>query len=199
MEVPLRWAAAGLIVLGAGVFVFLYQASERRVDRSSREPLIHWPLYTVIDWYLKLSTLALSIAAILTDRPWLLELYDHPLPLIAGLLIAGGGLVLFAWAMRNLGSQYSPAHQSLLPLKVVVTGPYRYLRHPVYTANVLILSGMLIVSGSLWLLLNLLVLLTYYALVISREEEAIAARFTDYQEYRRHTGRLLPRLFPRRK
>ena len=192
----LRWCAALAVVAGAAFQVYVYHVRAQRFerDRDAGERIVHWPWYEYVDWYLKASTSLVGVAAILTDHPYLLTVYRHPAPLVGGLVVVAAGLALFTWSIWKLGAQYSPGHASYLPERLVTAGPYRYVRHPVYTSNMLMIVGMLIASGSLWLAPNPLILLAYYHVASRHEEVAIARRFPEYREYVRRTGRFLPRI-----
>ena len=80
------------------------------------------------------------------------------------------------------------------PQKLIENGPYRFIRHPVYSANILLLTGLIIVTGSIWLVINLAVMLGCYSFIVVREERSISAEFQDYQNYVARTGRFFPRL-----
>ena len=188
-----RWISAVMVVAGAGWIGYFYHYRPRKHDHGDRDRIPSWPAYGIIDWYLKVSTLAVLLAAIFSDHPALARLYDSPLLFYIGLAVAGLALGLFGSAMRHLDAQYTPAHDSHLPSDVVTTGPYRYIRHPVYTANLLLMSGLFVATGSLWLVLNLAILVVYYLVTVRREETAIRERFPEYQDYRQRTGRFLPR------
>lgn len=70
-----------------------------------------------------------------------------------GLLVSLAGAALFELAIRALGSQYSPCFDLRIPAFRVMRGPYRWLPHPIYAGNLMILLGVFIASGSLWVLL----------------------------------------------
>ncbi len=186
--------AAVLLILGASVVVYVYHFRMNRMTPGERERVTDWRFYEFIDWYLQISTIVIGVTAIVSSHPALLEFHDNPWLLALGLLIAGGGLSLFCFAMRNLDRQYTPAHAAHLPTQIVTTGPYRYIRHPVYTANLLMTAGVLLASGSLWMLLNLAILCVYYQVAMHSEETSIASRYPEYREYIARTGRIFPRL-----
>jgi protein-S-isoprenylcysteine O-methyltransferase Ste14 len=84
------------------------------------------------------------------------------------------------------------------PRRLVVRGPYRYVRNPMISGVVLVLFGEALVLLSRphlwWALVFLGINAVYIPLV---EEPMLADRFGgDYQEYRRNVPRLLPRLRP---
>jgi protein-S-isoprenylcysteine O-methyltransferase Ste14 len=188
----LQVIAAILLTLGALVVVCVYHFRMNRMHPGERERVTNWGFYAVVDWYLQISTLGFGVAGIVAAHPLLLDLHQRDFLLIAGLVLAGAGLILFLFAMGNLGRQYSPGHAAHLPTKIVTAGPYRYIRHPVYAANLLMTAGVFLASGSLWLALNLAILGIYYHFAMSSEERSISARYSEYGEYMNRTGRLIP-------
>ena len=145
-------------------------------------------------WY---TSTTLPTPSIFFNHPAFLEVHDEPWLQLAGTLIATAGLVLFVVAMRHLGQQYTPCYAAHLPQKIVETGPYRFVRHPVYSANILLLTGLIIAAGSIWLVFNLGLMLACYAFIITREERSICAEFPGYASYTARTGRFFPRLLRR--
>lgn len=111
----------------------------------------------------------------------------------SGLALAG--LVLRGWAHMALGNEYAwymriqPAHQ------LVTTGPYQYIRHPMYTAALSLTAGIAVGTAN-WLIGALLILPAVLTLAwrLDAEEAMLLEKFgDDYRAYQRHTGRLLPR------
>lgn len=145
-----QWIACVLIGIGAGVWLFIYHVRTKQIVLEHRTQVVDWPVYTWIDLYLKISTLIITFTAILADGPWLIELHDDPFITFAGLGIAGGGIVVFVWAIGSLDQQFSEAHQARLPTELVASGPYRWIRHPIYTANLVLSIGLFVACGSVW-------------------------------------------------
>src|SRR5688572_26776267 len=54
-----------------------------------------------------------------------------------GLAVLIAATRLHISSMRYLGNNYSPCFDAHMPLQIIMQGPYRYVRHPVYLANVL--------------------------------------------------------------
>jgi protein-S-isoprenylcysteine O-methyltransferase Ste14 len=107
-----------------------------------------------------------------------------------------GAQVLFWTAVRAHGRQRpSGAFASLAPSGLITHGPYRWVRHPFYTAYVLaFLAGAAFAqSGWLWLVPAWMV--TIYALAAHREELLILSSplGRSYVEYQRSTGAFFPR------
>jgi protein-S-isoprenylcysteine O-methyltransferase Ste14 len=77
----------------------------------------------------------------------------------------------------------------------VSTGPYQWIRHPIYTAFLLILGSILLISAN-WFIGGLWIILTAVDIWgrIRFEEEKLQARFGEaYGRYLQTTGALLPR------
>lgn len=115
---------------------------------------------------------------------------------LGGIALGVGSLPLTAWVLVNLGSNVSETVLTKPGQRLVTTGPYRFVRHPLYTVGLLSLVaiGMIAESG---FILGFVVLgsLVFVSIIIPREEAELIARFgDDYRRYRRRTGALLPRL-----
>jgi protein-S-isoprenylcysteine O-methyltransferase Ste14 len=112
---------------------------------------------------------------------------------------AGIGLVLFAlglgfaiWARLHIGRNWgSPMTQKDEP-ELVTTGPYRLVRHPIYSGILVAGAGTALALSWVWLVAVALagVYFLYSAIV---EERYMAEQFSDdYSAYRRSTKMLLP-------
>jgi protein-S-isoprenylcysteine O-methyltransferase Ste14 len=78
---------------------------------------------------------------------------------------------------------------------LVRSGPYRILRHPMYLA-VIVFSGTLVIEKfSILRVLVLLVLIIDLVIKIEHEEKLLTTNFTDYQEYRHGSWKLIPFLY----
>lgn len=148
--------------------------------------------------WIRSSTIAIGITALLVDHPALLPFHRSSILLLVGVVIAIMGFGVFAAAKRTLGRHYAPCFDAYLPTSIVRTGPYRFVRHPIYTANLTTMAGLTIASGSGWLLANTLLLGAYYWRTAQIEERALLSRVDGYAEYTRVTGRFLPRAWTRR-
>lgn len=107
--------------------------------------------------------------------------------------ILGSFLIVFALGIRLWALGCIDGNKK----RVLVTwGPYRYVRHPLYSGSVLFALGICLILGSLTAVLLLLVFLIWFYLPSLRtEEQFLAARFgAEWDAYRRQTGMLVPRL-----
>jgi protein-S-isoprenylcysteine O-methyltransferase Ste14 len=100
------------------------------------------------------------------------------------------------WLFRNLGRNVSETVLTKMGHELVTTGPYRWVRHPLYMTG----STMFIAVGLMaanWFILALAVLVVFLVrlLVVPREEQALIAKFgDDYRAYMARTGGMMPRL-----
>jgi protein-S-isoprenylcysteine O-methyltransferase Ste14 len=123
------------------------------------------------------------------------------LPLSSGVRWAGGiitfiGLILFCWAHGALGQNWTAVLALSNEHEMVQNGPYRHIRHPMYSAFFVIGIGFGMLSAN-WLIgaIYLVPLFVMYEARVSAEEQMMIERFGDtYREYTKNTGRLWPRL-----
>jgi len=114
----------------------------------------------------------------------------------AGIGIALTGFTLLQWAQTTLGKNWSDTPRMMREQSLVISGPYRWIRHPIYTAFVLILSSTIFVSAN-WLIGLSWISMTILEIAsrIQYEESLMVEYFgAQYQTYMKKTGRLLPRL-----
>jgi len=74
------------------------------------------------------------------------------------------------------------------------SGPYAYVRNPLYLGSVVIALGFVVAARDLWIAVVLLLMLGLIYLPVIRSEEAyLRSRFPQYESYARRVPRLLPR------
>ena len=113
-----------------------------------------------------------------------------------GVVIGASGTALLVWTHIILGKNFFGGMKTRQGHQLVVAGPYRWVRHPMYTAFLAIglawflLSGNWMVAG-FWLVPTILVIVTR----LTEEERMMLKQFGDkYSLYQQRTGRFLPRL-----
>ena len=102
--------------------------------------------------------------------------------------------VLGLWPLWYLRHSFSlePEARTL-----VVSGPYRLARHPVYTVYILTLVGIWLRTLSVPFLIALLVWVGLLLIRVHYEEEVLAAAFPEYRDYQRRVGPFGPKLVKR--
>jgi protein-S-isoprenylcysteine O-methyltransferase Ste14 len=137
-----------------------------------------------------------AMIAYVINPQWLIWA-SLPFPVWLRWLGAGIALVGFAllqWAQVTLGRSWSDTPRMMKEQTLITSGPYQFIRHPIYTAFILILGSTLFISS------NWLIGLTWAGMTVldiaSRigfEESLMLEYFGDqYREYMKKTGQLLP-------
>jgi protein-S-isoprenylcysteine O-methyltransferase Ste14 len=104
------------------------------------------------------------------------------------------GLALL-FALILLGTGHGVMTGKERPNHVVDTGPFRYVRHPIYLAALLGYVGTAISSLSLFSFALLIPVFIFYGYIAGYEEKLLEGKFGDaYREYERKTGKWLPRV-----
>ena len=178
----------GAVLLFGSAFAFrvllrIRSDVERTVDRADTAQVI------VLPPLLFLGAIALAV---------LLEVVvPFPLPLSPGVayglgaLLVLGGLALLLLGARRFSAAGTNIPPTLPTTALVVTGPYRWSRNPLYLAMLLIYAGLGIAALSSWALLLAvpLVLVLNYGVII-REEAYLERKFGgDYRAYRARVRR----------
>jgi len=114
----------------------------------------------------------------------------------AGAVIFAVSLVLLTWIHVMLGKNFSATLRIRLDQELVTQGPYRYVRHPMYSAIFLMIIGMGLLSANWMILLGGPGFVIPIVIVRTpMEEEMLVRAFGErYCQYTATTGRFLPRL-----
>jgi protein-S-isoprenylcysteine O-methyltransferase len=190
MSEAVRLASLALYAVGPVIAVLALLARRRRPPaRLHRIQGWRWyvPLALLpVEWLLPPVLIAGRIGEIEAD--WL------PLR-VAGLAIGLAGVVLLTWASVLLGRFLMHEAAVREDHDLVVSGPYRLVRHPVYTGYLALLLGSGLGSLNVCLLLLWPVSLLGILIQAAAEERVLGARFgPDYERFAGRVGRLVPRL-----
>jgi len=112
-----------------------------------------------------------------------------------GLPLCAAGLALFSAGLVRLGSSLTPLPHPKPGARLVESGPYRLVRHPIYGGGILLALGWAcLVQG--WLtLLYALALACFLDVKSRREERWLAEAYPGYGDYRRRVRKLIPFLY----
>ncbi len=104
-------------------------------------------------------------------------------------------LAHYAWARNTLGKEWSSCLRMGEQHRLVTTGPYAWIRHPIYTAMIAFLTSLALVTAN-WLLVAFLIIsIVDLAIRIPREEQMMIETFRDaYEGYMQTTRRIFPKL-----
>ncbi|MBS1842644.1 MAG: isoprenylcysteine carboxylmethyltransferase family protein [Acidobacteria bacterium] len=112
----------------------------------------------------------------------------------AGLLLTGGGLVFAVWARIALGANWSGTVTIKTGHNLIRRGPYRWIRHPIYTGILISFLGTALLQGEVRAFLGLLLVILALYRKAKREEKFLSEEFGEgFAEHAKHTGMFLPR------
>jgi protein-S-isoprenylcysteine O-methyltransferase Ste14 len=190
--------ALALTILGAAAIGLPFRI---RADRAggavsvAADPRWFWVLMLVVG-----PPAALGCLGFLIEPRWL-DRVALPLPAIVrllGIAFAAAGLALFAWMFRHLGLNVTSTSMPRAHATLVTSGPYRWIRHPMYSAALLLAIAATLFTASLPVLLGGLAMFVLLAARSGIEERRLVEKFGDaYRTYQSRTGRFVPRPRPR--
>ncbi|HTW75985.1 MAG TPA: isoprenylcysteine carboxylmethyltransferase family protein [Steroidobacteraceae bacterium] len=201
----LRWAGASITVLWLSwIFIWLV-AALRAKPAAQRQSLGSRALDRVL-------ILAAVILLLLgrTTRPgrvflaaapaaaWLYGRFVRPYP---GVVLLGAPLVLIGlgiavWARFYLGNNWSGSVTFKQDHELILSGPYRYVRHPIYSGLLLAFAGSACAIGQWRGVVGFVLIFLAFWYRTRLEERLMIEHFGDaYRHYRAQVKRLIPFLF----
>ena len=113
-----------------------------------------------------------------------------------GAILLSAGIALLGLAHHHLGKSFHSLVVSKEGHELVETGPYRWIRHPIYTAYLMnYLGGGMLASNLVLTFVPMTLYAVLVAIRLEKEEAVMRETFGEaYAEYAERTGRLLPRM-----
>ena|ERR1039458_3617128 len=179
-----------ILVLFWIISAFSVKAVKERQSRGSRLAAICLPIIGF-----------LFLAGISSFRPGWLRLNTRFLPDTLALRIMGDvtvliGLIIALWARTILGGNWSASVTFKEDHELIERGPYRFVRHPIYTSILLMILGTAIISGRAGPFLALIICFLVYWQRLRQEEALLTKHFPEtYPGYKSRTKALIPFLF----
>ena len=131
------------------------------------------------------AVLTVAVISLLLRR----SLFAHR-PLLVGVQAAAAALML--WARLTFGRRSFHAGADPTAGGLVTTGPYRFVRHPIYTALLLFVWAGVASHGTILSVLTAIVATIALAVRIVAEEELVRDVYPEYAEYAGRTKRIIP-------
>ncbi len=111
-----------------------------------------------------------------------------------GIVITAAGLGCAVWARAYLGGNWSGSVTVKVGHELVRSGPYRWVRHPIYSGMILAMLGTALERRQVRGLIAVVLLYAGFKIKSKIEEQAMAATFgAEYADYTSTTGAILPR------
>jgi protein-S-isoprenylcysteine O-methyltransferase Ste14 len=122
------------------------------------------------------------------------HLWPRPMPLVVtALALEWLGIAFAIWAREALGKLWSGTVTLKEGHRVVRSGPFRYVRHPIYAGVLLALVGLGLVRANLAALIALPLVVAGLRYKIATEERLLLTHLGDeYRDYQRHVRALIP-------
>jgi protein-S-isoprenylcysteine O-methyltransferase Ste14 len=171
-------------------FYWLVAALGRKKTKRSES------LFSRLSYTLPLLAAFVLLASLRAHRGWLGIRF---LPFSAatewiGLVVTIAGLLIAVWARRNLGGNWSGMVTLKEGHELIRSGPYRRIRHPIYTGILLAFLGTAIGLGRVAGLIGFAILWASFWVKARREESFLAQEFgAAFDAHRSRTGMFLPK------
>lgn len=195
-------------VLGSAWFLLLALAVAAKVGTSVSEP---WPAilssFCLASFYTLLALLIMTRAPAKaqaegfwpraaafagTYLPWTITLFgktEQALPNLASTIFVLAGMMMMLVTIRHLGKSFSLVPQAR---SVVQTGPYRWIKHPLYFAEEIAIIGVVLQNPSLAAGIVLIVHIGIQVCRIHYEEDLLRRTCPEYTGYEAGRWRLIP-------
>jgi protein-S-isoprenylcysteine O-methyltransferase Ste14 len=184
---------SGLGIIGVCWIIFVVVwllgaiSTKRTIYReSSTERAVYW-LVLVIGYFLVIESSSLPppfdwhVVPHTTSSAWI------------GAFLCVSGLVFAIWARVILGRNWSGVITLKEGHELIERGPYRIVRHPIYTGILAMFAGTAIATGYFGGFLGLLLVFVSFWLKLKREEDLMLKHFPDkYAAYQRRVKRIIP-------
>lgn len=185
-----------LIVLACAVYALFAVAALRLFKATDRGA----------QWTKQATLWAGTATAIVIIREmWVSDAIDFSTALISALVLVAAGLLFLASVaeqqrqLRNTGSnaklQYAGSTEP--PAQLTISGPYRFIRHPIYSSYALgWIGGAIATLAPLAIVMTLIMLALYVVSARTEEQAILRSDFGDtYRQYQRSTTMFIPFLF----
>ncbi|SRR6266705_117949 len=184
---PRQWIDALWLLFGA----YWLASALKRKKTKQRETILQRFGYTL--------PLGLGFYLLYQPHPlyrWLADRFLPPGPVGGwlGVTLTAGGIAVAFWARWHLGTNWSGVVTLKEGHELIRTGPYRAMRHPIYTGILLALLGTAITFGEVRALLAVAIAWISFYIKARREELFLSQEFgPGFAEHKRRTGMFLPR------
>ena len=112
-----------------------------------------------------------------------------------GLFILIMGILIVLVSLVQLNKNLSPFPTPKLNSKLIKTGLYKFMRHPIYTGILGIAFGYGFYIGSIFKLMIAILIFVLFYFKSKYEEKKLLGFFSEYEAYKKTTGRFLPKFF----
>jgi protein-S-isoprenylcysteine O-methyltransferase Ste14 len=116
--------------------------------------------------------------------------FFSPLPVVIALQVVG--MLVVVWARLTFGMRSFHVLSTATQGGLVTTGPYRFVRHPIYAGVLVILAGVLVGHHDIATLVPVACVALLLVVRIVAEERAVQRTYPEYAGYAKRTKRIIP-------
>ena len=195
-ETIFRIVAAVILFSGTGISIYHRRKADKETGESLPRSADGSAMMTVIKVFGLI--LWLSPLVYLVNPAWMtwsklgLPDWTRFLGVVTGVLCVGG----IYWLFSSIGTGITPVSATRKEHRLSTSGPYRWVRHPLYTVGSSFYISFGLMSDN-WFIITMGILAFIAMAVRTPKEEAnLIEKFGDeYRSYMKRTGRFLPKLF----
>lgn len=189
-----RYFALAIFVVGVLVGgYYRYKAEKAGEPISWNEEgavvMVLLRVFGVIGW--------LSVITYLINPAWM-NWSEMPLPDGARWIGVVTGIVsvpLLYWLFKSIGRNITQSVKTRKEHQLVTSGPYRWVRHPLYSVGTLLFLSFALMASNWCIALSSLLGLVMLMVRLPKEEQNLIEKFGDeYKNYMKRTGRLIPKI-----
>ena len=189
-----RFFALAIFVVGVGVGVYYrYKAEKAGEPISWNEEgaavMVLLRVFGLIGW--------LSVITYLVNPAWM-KWSEMPLPEWARWIGVVTGIIsvpLMYWLFKSIGKNITQTVKTRKEHELVTNGPYRWVRHPLYSVGTLLFLSFALMASNWFIALSSLMGLVMLMVRLPKEEGNLIEKFGDeYRNYMKRTGRLIPKI-----
>jgi protein-S-isoprenylcysteine O-methyltransferase Ste14 len=191
---------AMIIILSAVVISITFRHRARIEGRKSGDQISAKQEEQPVVFYLRSifgTALWLSSLVYLINPKWM-AWSSLPLPAWArwtGAAIGLIGIPMIYWVFSSLGNNVTHTTATRKQSELVTQGPYRWVRHPLYTVGMINFIGFSLLSANWFIMLTAAIAFTTILMRTPMEEKRLIERFgEEYRQYMNTTGRYLPKV-----
>jgi protein-S-isoprenylcysteine O-methyltransferase Ste14 len=177
------WIAFGVVWM---VWAIRTKPTQMREGVSSR---LTYSVLTVAAFY--------SMFSGDVPRDWLrIRLFAaNPWTAVLGVAITAAGLGFAVWARAYIGTNWSSSVTVKVGHQLIRTGPYRWVRHPIYSGMILAMLGTALERRQVRGVIAVVLLYAGFKIKSKIEERTMTNTFgAEYADYSRSTGAIVPKL-----
>jgi len=185
---------AGIVLLLWIAWLVYWISSAANVKKAIRRESNWWRASYIIP--IVIASILLSIPPVAGGGFLFSNLLPIGVAYWPGVLLIAAGLGFSVWARQHLGRNWSGTVQVKQDHQLVRDGPYRFVRHPIYTGVLTALLGTALVNNHWGGILAVVIAFGSFWRKLTLEERFMGETFgSAYEEYRRKTAALIPFLF----